>query len=276
MTDNTTSPTRRVQRVRHALEARLCTVLRVASLSPGIVRITLGADALQRFVSASFDDHVKLMLPPADGSPLVLPTLGPGGPDGPASPASAAGAVRPVMRDFTPRAFDTTRGELDIEFALHGHGPAAAWAAQAQPGQQVGIGGPRGSLVIPIDFDWHLLIGDETALPAIARRLEELPAGSRVFAIVKTTDPADRRELRTAANLHLQWLDAGTPGGLTAATAALTLPAGEGYAWAAGEAAEVAEVRRVLVGPHGLAKEQVRAAAYWKRGAAGHHENLGT
>ena len=136
------------------------------------------------------------------------------------------------------------------------------------------MGGPRGSLVIPTDFDWHLLVGDEAALPAIARRLEELPAGSRAIAIVQTGDAADRRELRSAARLQLQWLQAGRPDALAAAVSALELPAGEGYAWAAAEAAEVAAVRRVLVQQFGLPKEQVRAASYWKHGSTAHHENL--
>lgn len=263
------SPTRRVQRVRHTLEARLCTVQAVRDVSPGLRRITLAGEALTRFNSASFDDHIKLMLPPADGSPLVLPTLGA---DGPSTPPP--GAVRPTMRDFTPRAFDVAAATLEIEFALHGHGPAASWAANAQPGQQVGVGGPRGSLVIPVDSDWHLLVGDETALPAIARRLEELPAGSVVQAFIATRDAADRRTLTTAAALQIQWFDANEPEALARAVAAWTPPPGEGYAWAAGEAAEIAAVRRVLVGQHALPKEQVRAAAYWKRGATAHHENL--
>src|SRR6266568_4230449 len=79
-----------------------------------------------------------------------------------------AGSGAPVMRDYTPRRFDAVQRELDIEFALHGDGPAATWAAQAAPGQRVMIGGPRGSFIVPTDFDWHLLIGDETALPAVA------------------------------------------------------------------------------------------------------------
>ncbi|MET0209323.1 MAG: siderophore-interacting protein, partial [Burkholderiaceae bacterium] len=213
----TDSPLRRVERVRHPLEVRRCTVLRVVPLTPGVVRVTFGGEALRRFVSASFDDHVKLMLPPPGGRPLVLPVPGP---DGPALPADAE---RPTMRDFTPRSFDPSRGELDIEFALHGHGPAAAWAARAQPGQEVGIGGPRGSLVIPTDFDWHLLVGDETALPAIARRLEELPADATVIARVQTRERADRRGLRSAADVRLHWLDANEPDALAAAVANLEL-----------------------------------------------------
>jgi NADPH-dependent ferric siderophore reductase len=263
-----TRPTRAPQRIRHELKARKPLVRRTQQISAHFMRITFAGEDLHDFVSASFDDHVKLMLPAAQGTPLVLPVRGP---DGPILPA---GATMPVMRDYTPRRHDAALGELDIEFALHGDGHAARWAARAQPGDQVGIGGPRGSLVIPTDYDWHLLIGDETALPAIARRLEELPAGARVIAVIQTGDLADRRDLQTAAQLQLQWITGDDTDSLAEAARGLRLPHGEGYAWAAGEAAAIALTRRVLVEQHGLDKGHVRAAAYWKRGASAHHENL--
>ena len=232
---------RRVQRVRHELRRRRLVVRRVDQPSPGFRRITLGGDELEGFVSASFDDHVKLLFD--------------------------SGAAR----DYTPRHHDAAAGELQIEFALHGDGPAAAWAQQARVGDELTVGGPRGSFIIPTDFDWHLLAGDETALPAIARRLEELPDGSR--AIVRlAVDAADRRPLPTRAALDLQWLDDADH--LPQALRELALPAGEGYAWCAGEAAAMAAVRRVLVQERGHPAQAIRAAAYWKRGAQAHHENL--
>ena len=243
MTEQTTA--RRVQRVRHELKRRELQVARVETVGANFRRVTFHSDSLADFVSASFDDHIKLIL--------------------------AAETGEPVMRDYTPRRFDTTTRELDIEFALHGDGPAADWAAQAQVGQRVTIGGPRGSFIVPTDFDWHLLIGDETALPAVARRLEELPAGTR--AIVRmAVDPADRRLLPSAADVDLLWVD--TDAALLAAIRALALPAGEGYAWCAGEAGTMAELRRALVDDKGHDRHAIRAAAYWKRGAVAHHENL--
>jgi NADPH-dependent ferric siderophore reductase len=136
----------------------------------------------------------------------------------------------------------------------------------------VTIGGPRGSFIVPTDFDWHLLIGDETALPAVARRLEELPAGTRAIVRLAVADPADRRLLTSAADVDLQWVD--SDAALLAAVRALVLPAGEGYAWCAGEAGTMAELRRVLVDDKGHDRQAIRAAAYWKRGAIAHHENL--
>jgi NADPH-dependent ferric siderophore reductase len=235
--------TSRVQRVRHETRRRELEVVRVDDVSPHFRSVTFAGEALAGFVSASFDDHVKLIL----------------GAEG-------------VARDYTPRRYDAASGELTIEFALHGDGPAANFAASAAPGQRATIGGPRGSFIIPTDYDWHLLVGDETALPAIARRLEELPAGTRAIVVVHVPEAADRRALTSAAALGVQWV--ADTDALIAAVRALELPAGEGYAWCAGEAGAMATLRRVLVDEKGHDRHAIRAAAYWKRGAIAHHENL--
>lgn len=244
----------RVQRVRHELKRRELQVLRVHSLGPHIRRVVFGSPALADFVSASFDDHVKLFLPdPAAG------------PD-----------AQPVARDYTPRRFDTTACELAIDFMLHGDGPAATWAAQAEPGQTVQIGGPRGSFVVDPAYDWHLLVGDDTALPAIARRLEELPAEVQALVVLKLPDEADRAALPGSSVLRahtvVHWV--ADDAALLALLQALALPPGEGYAWCAGEASLAAAARGLLVEGKGHPRHAIRAAAYWKSGAAAHHENL--
>jgi NADPH-dependent ferric siderophore reductase len=244
---NHPTTSRRVECVRHELKRRNLTVTKVEQMTPHFRRITFSDESLGDFVSASFDDHVKVFVAPADGG-------------------------EPARRDYTPRSFDNTARELVIEFALHGEGPAAEWAAQATAGHTLAIGGPKGSMIVPLDYDWHLLVGDETAFPAVARRLEELPSGAHAVVILQCADAADRREFRTTARLDLRW--AATDAELLAAVRALTLPAGEGYAWCAGEAASMAALRRELVDVKGHPREAIRAAAYWKRGATGHHENL--
>jgi len=236
----------RVQRVRHEIRRRDLEVRRVEDLSPHMRRITLAGAELQGFLSPSFDDHIKLFFD--------------------------VGAAEPERRDYTPRHYDPVAGELALEFVMHGEGAASGWAALAEPGQRLTIAGPRGSFIIPMDYDWHLLAGDETALPAIARRLEELPAGALALVVLLVPDPADRRALASAARVQLQWVD--DEAGLLAAVRALTLPAGEGYAWCAGEAAAMGALRRLLVEEKGHDRRAIRAAAYWKRGASAHHENL--
>ena len=240
------SGTTRVQRVRHELKRRDVTVARVEAVSPHFRSITFAGESLADFRSASFDDHVKFML-------------------------DVPGGVR-VMRDYTPSRFDVAKRELTLEFALHGEGPAADWARHAKPGDSATIGGPRGSFIIPPDYAWHLLVGDETAIPAIARRLEELPPQARVMVLGQTDDPADQRLFNRAPQTSVQWL--GSSEQLISAVRALTLPPGEGYAWCAGEACVVAQLRNLLVAEKGHDRHAIRAAAYWKQGAVAHHENL--
>jgi NADPH-dependent ferric siderophore reductase len=261
-----------VVRVRHPLKFRLLQVSRIEPLTPHLVRVTLTGDDLRDFTSASFDDHIKVFFPAPGKDKPVLPVAGPDG------PVFAAGEPRPVARDYTPRRFDREAGELVIDFVLHDVGPASTWASQAQVGQYLGVGGPRGSFVIPHGFDWHLLIGDETALPAISRRLEELPAGARVAAIVEVRDPSAQIALATQANLHSIWCyrseQADGESGLLKAVRETFLPDGEGYVWAAGESAVIRAVRQHLTTERGVDKSRIRAASYWKRGDAAVHESL--
>jgi len=261
-----------VTRVRHPLKFRLLQVARVQPLTPHLIRITLTGDDLHDFESASFDDHVKVFFPAPGTDKPAIPEAGPNGPVFPED------QPRPVARDFTPRRYDRAARELDIEFAMHEAGPAATWAAQAKVGQYLGIGGPRGSLVIPAGFDWHLLIGDETALPAIARRLQELPAGTRVAAVLEVADPSARIEFDTQAELHVVWrYRSESPyrgDALLQAVRDTYLPEGEGYVWAAGESATMRAVRYHLCTERGVDKSRIRAASYWKQGAVAVHENL--
>ena len=263
------SPSLAVERVRHEIKVRRLQVQRIDTVSPHFLRIRFSGDALRDFVSASFDDHAKLMLPARPGEPLVLPQPGP---DGLALPP---GAEKPAMRDYTPRHFDRAAGTLDIEFVLHGDGVASRWAEAAKPGDEVGLGGPRGSFIVPTGFDWHLLVGDESAIPAIARRLEELPDTAQAITVIETGDASDQRTFSSRASLQTHWIKTGATDALARAVAALKLPAGEGFAWAGGEAASMVVVRQALVEGHGLDKARVRASAYWKRGSVGHHETLG-
>jgi len=265
-------PNLEITRVRHPLKFRLLQVKRVHAVTPHLVRITLTGDDLHDFASDSFDDHVKVFFPEPGAQRPVMPTAGPQGPVFPDD------QPRPVARDYTPRRYDRDSAELDIEFALHGVGPAATWAAQAQIGQYLGVGGPRGSMVIPQGYDWHLLIGDETALPAIGRRLEELPAGTRVAAVLEVASPEARIDFDTVADLFVVWRyrsesddDSST---LLDAVRATYLPDGEGYVWAAGESASIRAVRHHLCTERGVDKARIRAASYWKQGAQAVHESL--
>ncbi len=259
------------RRVRHETKLRLLQVRDVSRITPKMVRIIVGGAELEGFVSAAHDDHVKLFFPQPGQEKPVLPTPSPNGPVYP------EGAPRPAARDYTPRRHHAAANTLAIDFVLHGDGPAAAWAAQARPGQFLGVGGPRGSFIVPDDFDWYLLAGDETALPAIGRRLEELPAGTRALVVAEVEDAGEEQRFATRARLDTLWLHRGAaaPGEkslLQKAISDLPLPPGEGYAWVAAEAATAKALRRHLVEERGLNKDRVKAAAYWKQGAVAVHE----
>lgn len=284
-TETPARPDLAVSRVRHPLKFRLAQVTHIVRLSPSLLRVTLGGHDLGDFHSASFDDHMKVFFPAPGELRPALPTLGSEG------PVFAAGVARPTARDFTPRRYRAaeaaTGAQLDVEFALHEAGPATEWAARAQVGHYLGIGGPRGSMIIPAYFDWHLLVGDDTALPAIARRLEELSDGVRAIVVAEVHDAAARIEFSSRAAVEVHWCHradaAGMAGGSANAATGVTpllaalralppLPSGEGYVWAAAESAVVRQIREHVSGDRGIAKERIRAAAYWKRGMQAVHE----
>lgn len=256
-----------VQKVQHPIKVRTLTVKRTVELSPSMRRITLTGDDLAGFLSASFDDHLKLMVPDTQGAELNMPVAGPAG------LVFEEGKPKPAMRDYTPRRYDPATNELDIDFVLHHAGPATDWAAQAEPGHVAGIAGPRGSFLVPTAFDWHLLIGDETAIPAIARRLEELPAAAKAIVIIKVKSDAAKLELSSQCQLDVQWVNEASAAGegmgaFESAVRNITLPEGEGYAWAAGEYSEIKAVRQALTEELGIDKSRIRAASYWRKTAS--------
>lgn len=260
---------RSVQRVRHEARMRLLTVKRVSNITPRMVRVTLTGD-LQGFTSAAYDDHVKLFFPAPGSVDPILPKGPPGSSEATAGPA-------PIARDYTPRRYDAAANELDIEFVLHSEGPATSWAAQVQPGQKLGVGGPRGSFVLSGAFDWYLLVADEAGLPAIARRVAELPAGAKAYVVAELEDASDEQALPSPAQVQVTWVHrngqaAGQSEALQGALGKLVMLPGEGYTWIACESNVARSLRNYLIGERGFDKEWIKAAGYWKHGAIATHE----
>ena len=263
---------RKPRRVRHEVKVRTLEVAQTQRLSPSMLRLTLRGEALKDFASAGFDDHVKLFLP-EDGQAPRLPVVGPNG------IAMPDGQPWPTMRDYTVRRFDEANRNLDIDFALHEAGPATQWALASRPGDPVWIGGPRGSMIVPLAFDWYLLIGDETALPAIARQLEELPDETRVIAVIEVQDATNEIPLSLPRNGRLVWVHrgarpAGSPEPLREALAALERPEGDFHAWLACESSVAKDLRDHLLAHWGANPKWMRASGYWRRGDAGAHDHF--
>ncbi|WP_224361200.1 siderophore-interacting protein [Hyalangium versicolor] len=262
---------RELRRVPLPLQFRLLEVLRVTRLSPEMIRVTLGGPELQGFQSPSADDHVRVFFPtPGERKPL-MPSVGPRGLVFP------EGKPRPVSRDYTPRRHDAARGELDLDFVLHGTGPASTWATQAKPGDLLGVGGPRSSVLIPHDFDWYLMVGDSTALPAIGRWMEELPAGARAIALIEVANADEEQQFNTRAQAQVIWLhrngaEAGSTPLLEDALRNLQFPPGDFFTWLAGEANTLRTLREYLVEERKVDKKWLSVSGYWKRNTADHHE----
>ncbi|MEN0036647.1 MAG: siderophore-interacting protein [Cellvibrio sp.] len=271
-TDAAPTSARAPQRIRLPLRFRKVQVTATEKFATSFIRITFDGDDLEGFDSPGFDDHVKLFFPDATTGELRLPELGPTGPVWPEG-------AKPVMRDYTPRFFDGNARTLVIDFALHEAGPATAWAIQAKPGDLLGIGGPKGSFIIPTEYDFHLLAGDETAVPAIARRLEELPATTKAIALIEVDDAGDEVPLSSQAQVEIIWCYrkgavAGTTTVIKDALEKLTLPDGEGYAWIACETKAARVIRSYLVKERNMSSKGVKAAGYWQLGVADAHENM--
>lgn len=239
-------------------------VLAVADIAPRMRRLTLAGQDLGRF--ASLDDlHVKLYVPPPGSARPAWPRLAADGrliwPDPP---------HRPAQRAYTIRSIDAQKGVLDMDFVLHAHGgPGARFAKRAQPGDFCGISGPGGGGMPAAR--WMLLMGDETALPAIARMLENMPPYTAGAAIIEVDGPASRVPVTAPPGFTLRWLHRGEEGassnsGLRAALAEITWPAHDDrFVWAACERAAADEIRRELR-TIGLERAQYRVAAYWHHG----------
>lgn len=260
------------RRVRHDLRFRILHVLRSETVSPHMRRIVLGGEALAGFASPAPDDHVKLFFPNPEGR-FVLPEMTPEGPRCP------AGALPSPSRDYTPRWFDAQAGELAIDFVLHGEGIAGEWARRAQPGDALGVGGPRGSLLVAENYRHLLLLGDETALPAIARWLEEMPRHWTADVFVEIPDEHERQPLAVREGVDVRWLERN---GVPAAGSGLleeTLrdwepPEGEDdtYVWIACESRRARMMRKFVEGHLGVASADIRATGYWKADPNDHED----
>jgi NADPH-dependent ferric siderophore reductase len=238
-------------------------VLRMARLTPHMTRVTVGGPELADFAYAGTDQNVMLYFYPDD---VELPE--------PLTLEAARGMwsqVRPLTRTYTVSRYDREACEIDFDFVLHDDaGPASDWAKQAKPGDRLIFVGPSPAYQPDPTADWHLLAGDESALPAIAASLEALPAEAPAVVRLVCDGPEHEIALATDADADIAWLHrTGGPGDadlLADALAAADFPAGRPHAFVHGEAGETRAVRRHLLADRGLDPEQLSCSPYWRRG----------
>lgn len=263
---------------------RILHVARAELITPRYRRIALtGHDLAGGFPFRQFaaTDHVKLFFPDPETGELVMPTITENGWEYP------DGAGDPIYRDYTVRAYNPdandSKGEVVVDFVVHDHGVAGVWARDAKPGAEVGVLGPRAHILLPQDYSRYLVAGDETALPAISRIIEEAPTGARITAVIEVADAGEEQALTGVADIDIRWVHRDTApvaeGHLSPLETAVRRtdvgPDDEVFAFIAGEATALKPIRRYLRRELGFRKEQVDVDGYWKKGTANldHHSD---
>lgn len=190
----------------------------------------------------------------------------------------AADGKRPIRRRYTIRSLDPTDWLLTLNIVRHGQGPGEQWLMSARPGDTIEGIGPRGKISASPDADWHIFMGDESAMPAILAMSESLPQRAEATLIIEVPQHDDEQELIGVADIRATWLHrldrpAGDPAQLCAEAAEVELPPGAGHLYLFGEASVVLKLREVLAG-RGVVADQISPKAYWGRGRsnAGHGE----
>ncbi|MGA6161680.1 siderophore-interacting protein [Amycolatopsis magusensis] len=253
------------EKVPYPIRIREAEVLRTSEVGAGLIRVTLGGPGTAGFEAHSPDEHVKLIFPEPDGT-LRLPE-----PDG---DMLRWPRPSPTSREYTVRRYDPVTGELDLDVALHDGGLGADWARSVRPGEVAHVAGPPGGLIVPHNYDRYLLAGDLTALPAIARWLEELPRTAAGWAFIEVADEGEQIELHPPEDVEVHWLHrggapAGTSDVLEKAVRAVHVPEGERlYLWLAGEAGVLKPLRRWVRDELRLDRGDHDITGYWKRGVA--------
>ncbi|MGV9215174.1 siderophore-interacting protein [Micromonospora sp. RB23] len=239
-------------------------VLRTERPTPHLIRLVLGGDELDGLPVGEFTDHyIKLVFPqPGVAYPQPLDLV--------AIRRDMPREQWPRLRAYTVRRWDPRARELTVDVVHHGdEGLAGPWAAALRPGDPVHFVGPGGAYAPSPDADWHLLVGDESALPAIAAALERLPVNAPAHVFVEIADPADEQKLLSPGAVTLTWLHRGerqVGEALVDAVRSLEFPAGQVHAFVHGEAAFVRELRRLLRGERGVPLDRLSISGYWRRG----------
>lgn len=227
----------------------LLTVESTEQLSPGMTRIRFSGD-LAAFAQSTFTDrYVKLVF----GDPAELEAGG-----------------RPTLRTYTALEPDVAAGTLTIDFVVHGdEGIAGPWAARAQPGDTIHVRGPGGAYAPDLAADWHLLAGDEAAIPAIRQALAALAEDAQGYVVLQVDGPSYQQPVAAPAGVAVTWLHRSDPShpGLADAVRALPWREGRVHAFVHGEGqAVMKEIRPYLYGERGVPRADVSISAYWKQG----------
>lgn len=227
-------------------------------------RITLTGAELEGFAPAGPASYIKLIFPEPGQTEPVRPL-----PDGPRAVS---------MRTYTPLAVRPEALEVDVDFVLHGEGPASSWAAQASVGQVLFLMGPGPGYAVNADAKQHLLIADDSALPAVETILAALPRAARVQVLLEVMTGAEERRLHSPAQLAVRWLARGTnhrAAGQPTEKALRALPpiTPDTQIYLACEAAAMRRIRTLLIEELGVNRTQIVGRGYWKLDVMNHPDH---
>lgn len=260
---------------RHITRAR---VLGSKQVSPNFIRVTIGGEELRSFTPMGFDQWFRMFIPQEGQTTLRVPSATSN--LWYAQYLAMSKSTRPVVRNYTVRGFRAAEHavygedvpELDIDLVSHGDaGPASAWARSAAPGDELALL-DEGLIYNPTpEAQWQLLVGDESALPAIMGILGSAPADLRAEVFVEIPHAEDAQQVDTPAGVNLHWLVRPDPHQRPGALALETvrqaeLPAGPSYTFVAGESDLSTGLRRHLVNDRKVPKSDIAFTGYWKHG----------
>ncbi len=239
-------------------------VVQKIQLTPTMVRVILGGEGLDDYEPKPCTDEyiAGLFLP--EGSPLRVPFT--------ADEAQAvAPEYRPRNRHYTVRWWNPENRTMAVDFVAHGdEGHAGVWAVNAQLGDQLQFLGPGGAYSPDPEAAWYLMVGDESAIPAIARSLEHVRTAAPVQVVLVVDGATDEMEFESPGDLQITWLHRNYADDDTQqvvdAVAAIEFPEGRPDVFVHGEAAEIRAVRRHLLSDRGLIREGTSISPYWRRG----------
>ena len=236
-------------------------VLRTERITPRMIRVVAGGPGLADFQGNDYTDAYVKILFPLEGIAYPSPL------DMQAVRRDMPREQWPVIRTYTVRYHDRVAGELAIDFVHHGpSGVAGPWAASVTPGTEFSLNGPGGAYAPDADADWHLLLGDEAALPAIGAALERLPAGARARVVIEVEGPEEEQKFDSPGVVEVRWVHRSTGGSLPSVVRDVDFPAGDVQAFVHGEAIMVKELRRLLRDERGVPKDRLSISGYWRRG----------